>query len=163
MNFITLLRLAHILSAIFWVGTTLFMLFFLEPVIKRAGQAGAQIMQMLATTRFPQVIGLSGIITVLAGLVMYWRMYGFYPATMLGPKLPLTLGALAGFLAAITGFAFQNRAAKALSALGAEITAQNSPPTPEQMAQMQAHQGRIALGTRIATILMIIAIIGMVM
>ncbi|RME85345.1 MAG: hypothetical protein D6775_03070 [Caldilineae bacterium] len=164
MDFTTLLRFIHIFSAIFWMGTTLFMLFFLEPVIQRAGQAGGQVMQLLAgTTRFPQVIALSGILTVLAGLLMYWRLYGFDPGIMFGARLPLTLGALAGFLAVITGFAFQNRAVKQLVALGAELAAQNGPPSPAQMGQMQAHQARIALGTRIAGVLMIIAVIGMVM
>lgn len=163
MDLVTLLRFIHILSAIFWMGTTLFMLFFLEPVMQRAGQAGGQIMQLLATgTRFPQAIALSGIATVLAGLLMYWQMYGFNPATMFGPKLPLTLGALAGFLAVITGFTFQNRAVKQLVALGEEIAGQNGPPTAEQMRQMQAHQARIALGTRIAGVLMLLAVIGMV-
>ncbi len=163
MDFITVLRLIHILSAIFWVGTTLFMLFFLEPVVSQVGQAGSQVMQaLITTTRFPQVIALSGVVTVLAGLTLYGRMYGFGIATMFGPKLPLTLGALAGFLAAATGFTFQGPAAKALGALGAEIAAQNGPPTPEQMARVQAYQARIALGTRIAAVLMVLAVIGMV-
>ena len=163
MDLTTILRFIHIFSAIFWVGTTLFMLFFLEPVIQRAGQAGGQVMQMLASgTRFPQVIALSGLVTVLAGLALYGLKHGFEPATMFGPKLPLILGALAGILAFFTGSYFQGRTVKQLVALGAEIAAQNGPPTPEQMAQMQAHQERIALGTRITAVLMTLAIIGMV-
>ena len=163
MDLTTVLRFIHIFSAIFWVGTTLFMLFFLEPVVKRVGQAGSQVMQaLITTTRFPQVIALSGVVTVLAGLTLYGRMYGFDVATLFGSKLPLTLGALAGFLAVVTGFTFQGPAAEALGALGAEIAAQNGPPTPEQMARIQAHQARIALGTRIAAVLMVLAVIGMV-
>ena len=163
MDFTTLLRFIHIFSAIFWVGTTLFMLFFLEPVIQRAEQAGGKVMQMLAAeTRFPQVIALSGLVTVLAGLGLYGMKYGFDPATMFGPKLPLILGALAGILAFFIGSYFQGRSVKALVALGAEIATQNGPPAPEQMAQMRAHQERIALGTRITAVLMTLAVIGMV-
>ena len=163
MDLTVLLRLIHISAAIFWVGTTFFMLFFLEPVIEHTGQAGNQVMQVLASnTRFPQVIALSGIITVLAGLAMYWRVYGFDITTMFSSRFPLTLGALAGFLAFFTGSYFQGRSVKQLVALGATIATQNSPPTPEQMAQMQQHQARIALGTRITAVLMVLAVIGMV-
>lgn len=163
MDLTTFLRLVHIFSAIFWVGTTLFMLFFFEPVVRDAGQAGQQILQMLAATRFPQAIALSGFLTVFAGLALYWRMYGFHIGTMFGPKLALTLGALAGFAAVIVGTSFQGRAVKALTALGEEVAAQKHPPTPEQMALMQAHRARIELGTRIAAALMAIAVVGMAM
>ena len=163
MDFTTVLRFIHISSAIFWMGTTLFMLFFLEPVIQRAGQAGSRVMQMLATeTHFPQIIALSGLITVLAGLGLYGMMHGFDLAILFGPRLPLALGALAGILAFFTGSYFQGRSVKQLVALGATIATQNGPPTPEQMAQMQHHQARIALGTRIAAVLMVLAVIGMV-
>ncbi len=85
------------------------MLFFLEPV-----------MQMLAAeTRFPQVIALSGFITVMAGLGLYGLMHGFDPAILFDPKLPLALGALAGILAFFTGSYFQGRSIKQLEALGA--------------------------------------------
>lgn len=164
MDFVTILRFIHIVSAIFWVGTTLFMLFFLEPVMKRTGQAGSQVMHtLIATTRFPQVIALSGIVTVLVGLVLYWHIYGFDIATMFDYKLPLTLGALAGILATFTGSYFQGRSGKALVTLGAAVAGQSSPPTPEQIAQMQHHQNRIVLGTRVSAVLMVLAVIGMVM
>ena len=163
MDFTTLLRFIHIFSAIFWVGTTLFMLFFMEPVIQRAGQAGGRVMQILASeTRFPQVIALSGLITVLAGLGLYGMTHGLDPAILFGPKLPLALGALAGILAFFTGSYFQGRSVKQLVALGETMASQNGPPTPEQMAQMQAHQARIAQGTRLTAVLMILAVIGMV-
>ena len=163
MDFTTILRFIHIFAAIFWMGTTLFMLFFLEPVIQRMGQTGGRVMQMLASeTRFPQIIALSGLITVLAGLGLYGMMHGVDLAILFGPRLPLALGALAGILAFFTGSYFQGRSVKQLVALDATIATQNGPPTPEQRAQMQQHQARIALGTRITAVLMVLAVIGMV-
>lgn len=163
MDFATVLRLLHIASAIFWVGTAFFMLLFLEPVVQRAGEVGNQIMDALASrTRFPLAIALSAITTVLTGLVMYEQAYGFDPATMLSSKLPLSLGATSGILAALTGFYFQGRSIRALVALGATIARQGSPPNPEQLARMQLHRQRVALGTRISTALMVLAVIGMV-
>ena len=89
-------------------------------------------------------------------------MHGFDLAILFGPRLPLALGALAGILAFFTGSYFQGRSVKQLVALGATIATQNGPPTPEQMAKMQQHQARIALGTRITAVLMVLAVIGMV-
>ena len=47
------LRFVHIAAAIFWVGTSLFMLFFLEPTIRSLGAEGGKFMQrLLGGTRF---------------------------------------------------------------------------------------------------------------
>ena len=163
MALITALRFTHIFLAIFWVGTTFFLTLFLEPALQRAGQAGGQVMQkLITTTRFPLVIALSGWLTILAGLLMYWQMYGFDVATMFGAKLPLTLGASAGILSGIVGTLMQGRSVGKLKALAGEIAAQGGPPTPEQTATMQQLQAVVRKGGRITAILMVIAVIGMI-
>ncbi len=162
-TFITVLRLMHILLAIFWVGTTLFMTLFLEPAIQRAGEAGGQVMQRLITsTRFPLVIALSGWLTILIGLVMYWQLYGFSTTVMFGPKLALTLGAFAGLLSGIVGTTMQGRSVAQIKAILAQIAAQGSPPTSGQLAAMQKLQETVRMGGRITAFLMMLAVIGMV-
>ena len=48
-----LLRFVHIFSAIFWVGTTLFLVLFLEPTVRSLGPDGGKFMQrLLGGTRF---------------------------------------------------------------------------------------------------------------
>ncbi len=50
------LRFVHIAAAIFWVGTSVFMLFFLEPTIRSLGAEGGKFMQRLLVT---VVVGIS--------------------------------------------------------------------------------------------------------
>lgn len=160
---LTLLRLVHILSAIFWVGTTLFMLFFLEPTIRSLGPDGSKFMQrLLGSTRFSVVIAAAGGITILAGLFLYWPLTNFRSAVIFGTRLPLTLGALAGILAGIVGTRMQGRSSGRLMELGQEMAAQNRPPSPEQLAEVQSLQATIRRGSQISAVLMVLAVIGMV-
>lgn len=160
---ISLLHLVHIFSAIFWVGTTLFMVAFLEPAIHAAGAAGGQVMQkLLSDTRFSLIIALSGLLTVLSGLLLYWQEVGFETAVMFTARLPLTLGAIAGIAAAFVGSGVQGRASGQLAEFGEQIAAQNGPPTADQQSQLAALQATIRRGSRWSAVLMVLAVIGMV-
>jgi len=160
---ISLLHLIHIFSAIFWVGTTLFMVAFLEPAIHAAGAAGGKVMQkLLSDTRFSLIIALSGVLTVLSGLWLYWQEVGFETAVMFSTRLPLTLGAIAGIAAAFVGGGVQGRASGQIAALGQQIAVQNGPPTAAQQSQLAALQAIIQRGSRWSAILMVLAVIGMV-
>lgn len=160
---IVLLRLIHIFSAIFWVGTTLFMVGFLETAVQAAGPEGSKVMQkLIGGTRFSLVIAIAGWLTVLSGLWMYWLMTGFNIAVMFDTRLPLTLGAIAGILAGVVGTAMQGRASGQLAALGQEIATQGSPPSPDQLAAMGGLQAIIKRGGRLSAVLTVLAVIGMV-
>ncbi len=158
-----IVRLVHIFAAIFWMGTTLFMVAFLEPVIQALGPDGSKVMQKLSGgTRFPLAIALGGWITVIAGVLLYWPFTGFSPAVMFGARLPLTIGALAGILAGFTGTLIQGRDSGQLTALGKKMATQGGPPSPEQLAQVGVLQHTIQRGSRLSAFLMVVAVIGMV-
>jgi len=160
--FLSLLRFVHIFSAIYWVGTTLFMVFFLEPAIRAAGPDGGKVMQkLIGGSRFSLVIAATGWLVVLSGLFMYGPATAMSPAIMLSQRLPLTLGAIAGIAAGVVGAMYQGRASARLQALGAEIAAQGGPPSPAQLGEMQAMQARIRVGGQRSAVLMVIAVIGM--
>jgi uncharacterized membrane protein len=65
------LRVIHIFSGIFWVGTSLFFVFFFEPTLKSSGPAGGTVMGKLSSGKFPVVIAISSLLTVVVGFVMY--------------------------------------------------------------------------------------------
>lgn len=160
----TILRLIHIFSAIFWMGSTLMMTFFLEPTVDSLGSEGGRFMTKLASGRFSPVMAVAGFLTILAGLVMYASVSGgFNPAVMFSSRLPLTLGALAGIASLVVSALVQRRNAVKLKALGQEIAAQGGPPTPEQAASIEVLQNTLRRGGRITAILMILAVIGMVL
>ncbi|RME11093.1 MAG: hypothetical protein D6802_07655 [Ardenticatenia bacterium] len=158
-----LLRLIHILSAIFWMGSTLFIGLILEPAVAAAGPEGSKFMQKLAAGPLSRMMSITGMLTILSGLGMYISFSGgFDPTVMFSTRLPLTLGALAGLGALLVGMVVQAPATKQLNALGEQIASQGGTPTPEQMAQIAALQRRLRHGGRLDVILMLLAVLGMV-
>ena len=158
-----LLRLIHILSAIFWMGSTLFIGLILEPAVAALEPEGGKFMQKLAGGPLNRAMSTTGLLTILSGLWMYVsHSGGFDPAVMFAERLPLTLGALAGFAALLVGLLMQEPASKKLGALGRQIAAQGGPPTPEQAAQIAALQSTLSRGGKLETMLMLLAVLGMV-
>ncbi len=159
----TLLRLIHILSAIFWMGSTLFIGLILEPTVAALGQEGGRFMQKLAAGPLNRAMSAAGLLTILSGLWMYASVSGgFDPAVMFSTRLPLTLGALAGIASLLVGLLIQEPASKKLGALGRQIASQGGPPTPEQAAQIAALQSALSRGGKLETMLMLLAVLGMV-
>lgn len=159
----TIIRFIHIFSSIFWVGTTLFLVLFVEPTVHSLGPDGGKFMQrLLGGTRFSLAIAASAWITIFAGLLLYGPVTGGWTADLIfGFRLPLTLGAVAGIAAGIVGTVVQGRASGRLLALGQEIATQGGPPTTAQTAEMQRLQATIRSGSQWSAVLMVLAIIGM--
>ena len=142
------MRAVHVLSGIFWVGTTFFMLLFLEPAIRAAGKAGSAVMGRLSTTKFPIVYVIDSNVFQISWIVS-------------PPGIVLTVGALAGILAALEGIFVQSPATARMVALQKEIQAAGGPPSPAQVDEMQLLTGKIARASRLSAVLMVIAVLGM--
>jgi hypothetical protein len=99
---------------------------------------------------------------MLSGLVMYYIIFDLTTdAFSSNYGISLTIGAIAGILALISGFYYQRSSAVKMKAVVEEMEAAGGPPTPEQMAVMKEGSERIALGTRIGAVLMSISLLGM--
>src|SRR2546422_11636527 len=62
------LRLIHILSGIFWVGTTFFLVGFLQPVIAQSGPEGGRFAQrLMSQKRFQAAMSVAAGLTILSG------------------------------------------------------------------------------------------------
>lgn len=159
-----ILRLLHIFSGVFWVGTTLFMWLFLTPTVKQMGADGPKVMRtLLNTTQFSQVIGITSIITLLSGLWMYYKVSNGFDADWMSltSSIVLSIGAIAGIGASGHGASVLRPTSEKIAALGNEIAAGGGPPTPEQGAAMAELQAKMAQGTQMTAIMMIIAVAGM--
>ncbi len=158
-----ILRLIHVFSGIFWVGTAFFFVLFLEPTIKAAGPAGGTVMGRLTLTRFPMVMALASILTVAAGFLMYlFDSGGFQISWISSPSgITLTIGSLAGILAFLLGLFVQMPASARFAALQKEIQTAGGPPTPSQMEEMQVLLDRISNASRWGAVLMVISVLGM--
>jgi uncharacterized membrane protein len=158
-----ILRIIHILFGIFWVGTTLFLVFFFDPTIKAAGPAGGAVMGQLTLRRFTIVMGLSAFLTVAAGFVLYVKESGGFDFSWVTKPtgITLTIGSLAGILAFLLGFTVQMPAGTRMTALQKEIQAAGGQPTPSQLAEIGVLQKRLTNASRWGAALMVIAVLGM--
>jgi hypothetical protein len=158
------LRIVHILAGVFWVGAALTVILFIQPTAREVGPAAGPFMAHLAGRKrlIDFVLSAAGL-TVLAGLLMYWRVSGGLDLDWVGsaPGISLTIGALCAIAALAVGGSVVRPGIMATLAIGREVAASGGAPTPEQAAQMQAIQRRsIAAGKAIVPLL-IVAVIGM--
>ena len=163
-TYMVVLRVVHILAGVFWVGAALTTLLFIQPTAREVGPAAGPFMMHLAGRKrlIDFVLAAAGL-TVLAGLLMYWRVSGGLDADWLSsaPGISLTIGALCAIAALAVGGSIVRPGIMATLAIGREVAASGGGPTPEQAAQMQAIQRRsIAAGKAIVPLL-IVAVIGM--
>ncbi|MEX2177841.1 MAG: hypothetical protein WD801_03965 [Gemmatimonadaceae bacterium] len=61
------LRLIHILGGVFWVGSAMFMMFFLGPALAKAGPSGGAVMSGLAARKLFTWLPVSALLTMLSG------------------------------------------------------------------------------------------------
>jgi uncharacterized membrane protein len=74
---LVVLRVLHILGGIFWVGSALFMTFFLGPALTKAGGSTAgQVMAGLQQRRMMLITPIIALITTLSGLRLWWVVGG---------------------------------------------------------------------------------------
>lgn len=164
MNFLMIsMRIIHIFSAVFWAGASFFMISFVTPSVIATGAEGQKFMQQLAfRTRFSTVMMAVAILTVLSGMVMYWKIFEFRLSALAnGYGLMLTLGAIAGFFGFLTGYFMQNRTTEKMKAVSISIAASGGPPSPEQQAEMKSLSDTVLRGSQITSVFLALALLGM--
>jgi uncharacterized membrane protein len=105
MFLLLLMRLLHILSGIFWVGTMMFTTGFLLPAFKDVGPDGAKVGAALARRRFMVVMPIAALVTILSGIWLFWRTSGGFQETFMRSHMAkaLSFGAACAILAFIIG------------------------------------------------------------
>lgn len=156
--YLLLLRIVHIIGGVFWAGSAFMLVRFVAPAVTLAGPEGAKFMQRLVLgTRFVVVTATAAGLTVLTGLLLYWRasggLRGEWMAT--GTGVMFTIGGLAGLIALFTGSATGTNSRK-LATLGASL---QGPPSPEQAAEIAMLQNRLSnLGSATSILLLLVLI-----
>ena len=162
---IMILRIIHIFSGVFWVGFAFFNIGFLQPTVKATGAEGQKTMQYLTQkTRLLSTVYATATLTMVSGLIMYWMILGFrFSAVLSGYGIVLTIGSIAGVIAWIYAVVVIRGIFNRMQTIGQEIQAQGGPPTPEQVTQMQALVARLGKVGQIATVFLVITLLGMSM
>lgn len=121
-----LMRILHLGLGVFWAGTLLFTAFFLFPAMRDAGPDGAKVGAQLVRRNFAVIMPLTAIVTILAGLWLYWRISGgFNPEYMRTPAaMAYGTGGAAAIIALIIGLAVVRPAMLKATELGGTPEAQ---------------------------------------
>jgi hypothetical protein len=156
-----ILRLVHITLGVFWAGTIFFFVTFLEPSVREAGPDGARVMQGLQKRHYLNFMPLIAGLTILSGIVLYWRVSaGFASAWITSPVgLGLTVGAVASLVAFTIGVFGMRRAALGAASKGA--TLQQTPEGEARealMAEIQALRQRARTSARWVAVLLAVAV-----
>jgi uncharacterized membrane protein len=160
---VNLLRLVHIFGGVFWVGASFFMVWIFTPTVTAAGEEGSRFMQrFMRDSRFSSIVGAAAIATTLSGILLYLRIVAVSPQWMMTRAgTVISIGGLAGLLAALHGGAVLGRHSARLAEIGKAIASADGPPMPEQMQEIQTLQGKIQRGSVVSVVLMCVALAGM--
>src|SRR5512143_3247649 len=157
MNYlIILLRLVHILGAIFWVGGSLMLTLYVGPAIASDPQGSQKVLQyLMGKARLSARIMAAAGLSILAGAILYLLDSDAFRSawTTSGPGIGFALGAVFAMVGFGAGVRL-GRNNKELATLGAQIQGQ---PAAEQVARLAAIQKSTATLTPINVIGLILA------
>ena len=154
------LRIVHIVSGVFWVGGAALFFFYLEPAINKLGPDAEKFVDEIVNRRkVPIYFVTISTLTVLAGVILYWRDFGGIDTSPTG--LALGLGGLAAIVAWLGGNLLIPKTLGQLTAIAAEMRAAGGPPSGELAARMHATQERLRLIGMIDLVLLVFTVVTM--
>jgi hypothetical protein len=161
---LTVLRLFHILAGVFWAGSAISLIGFIEPAARATGSAGATFFQGLwQHTRMLFFMNMSSLLTALTGVVLYMLVSNGNPLAYIGTGIGMgfTLGSAAGLIEFFNGILVMGPTSAKISALGAQMQTAGGPPTQVQLTEMSTLQERLNRGGKHGAVLLVLAVIGM--
>ncbi len=165
MNTVTIvLRLLHIVFGALWVGIAVFVPFFLVPSMNDAGPAAGPVMGALQRRGISQVIAAFAGTTILAGVLLLWRVSGGFRPEYMGSHMGIALstGALASLIAFGFGMAVVKPAMERAGTLSQGLAALASDSErAAQVATINALRAKGAAGGKLVAWLLLVAIAAM--
>jgi len=155
------LRLVHIVTGMFWVGSMLFIARFLLPAVRATGPAGGAVMgHVVDVRRLPVYMEVSALLVILSGFGLVYLLAGSlgFGWFTVGMGRAIGAGTLLTLVAAAVGGAVNAPTAKRLAKLAGGIRDAGRAPTPDEAATINALQGRLARSAAAVTVLMVLAV-----
>ena len=154
------LRVVHIVGGVLWVGGAALFFLYIEPTINKLGPDAENFVdEMINRRKLPLYFVSISTLTVIAGVVLYWRNFGGINSSPFG--LALGLGGLSAIAAWVGGKLLIPRALASLSSIAAEMKAGGGPPSSEVLGRMHATQERLRLVGAVDLILLAVAVVAM--
>jgi uncharacterized membrane protein len=163
MNFyVILLRLLHIFGGVFWVGAAGTHILFIEPAARATKPESGRFMQaLMVRQRLPISISISSWITIISGLLLYWRGSSGFQISWITSSMGLafTISALAAFLSFFIGMLVLGPTAKKMGAISQGIGPGG--PTDEQRRSLGDLEARMHSAGKVDLVFLVIALLGM--
>lgn len=157
---IIILRLIHILSGVFWIGSIVFFSFFIMPAIRATAESGKKFLrQIAAKEHLGTAIEISARLAAIAGGFLFWFDSDGLTSKWLysGPGWGFAIGGMFG----LVGLLFSTLAVKKIdlfAKMGSQIRKE---PTQEQIDQFQFTQKQLGTFGAISSIALSLALICM--
>jgi uncharacterized membrane protein len=149
---LVVLRVLHIGAGIFWVGSAFLFFFFVEPSTRVLSPDPRQgfLAELMGRRRAPAYIFYASLVTVLAGLALYWRASaGLQPEWITSPNgIGFTIGGLGALASFFIGALVIVPTIRNLGMLGAQIAAEQRPPTESEAGTLERFERRLAIAGR---------------
>ena len=91
-EFYLLMRVTHIVLGTLWVGTVVFMAFFLSPAVVEAGPDGAKVMAGLIRRKVLNMVPAVALVNIVSGLWLFWKYTGGFDRTLSGTPGAMVFG-----------------------------------------------------------------------
>jgi len=158
-SFHLVVRVLHVLCGAIWVGSILFISWFLLPALQDVGPAGAKVMMFVQKRGWVVFIPIIATVTILSGFWLYrpyMANFGSHASMVFGS------GAILGTISFLVGLAFISPTVARATLLGQ--SAMEKPEGPERgamMAQAQKLRERASVALRIVSILLVVTVLFM--
>lgn len=145
------LRFIHIVSGIIWVGSGVFVAFFLIPSLAANRQLMPQVMEGLQRRHALVILPTAGLLAILSGIRLLWiDSAGFADSYMqTGPGRTFSIGGTAAVIALLLQVFVSRPAGMRLGRIAAQLAA--SPPENER-ARLSADADRLRRRNAMATL-----------
>lgn len=149
---ILVLRLLHIFTGVFWAGGVFYLAFFIFPAVNAMGPDGGKFMQQLSRTKkMPAVMSTMGLVNVIVGVRLTQIISGNFQMAWFQSNfgIAITIGALAAIAALFIGIGFNKPRADRMAKISAAAAASGTPPSPEQIQEIQKLKGQLEKGVKV--------------
>jgi uncharacterized membrane protein len=157
------LRVVHVLSGIFWVGSAVFSTVFLVPALSKLGPTAGQVFGELQKRKLMTTMFAASLLAILSGLRLLWitsgGMSSAYMSTPVGRGFTWSGGiALVAF---VIGMLFSRPSGMRMGRIGAQLATATAEERPALMEELQRLRRRNTTSSLTVTVLLVLAAAGM--
>jgi uncharacterized membrane protein len=162
--FMVVLRLIHIGAGVFWAGGAIVVARFLIPAVQDAGPEGGKVVQALQKRGLMTALPVAAVVSMLAGLILYWRVSGTYAAefSRTPTGIALGVGAAAAIIAFVIGISVMRPSTMKAGALAQAVSQlPDAAARDARQAEIQRLRARAASAANWVAWLLVISVAAM--